>query len=174
MMKGEVIIIPDERVQGKILIVRGLKVLLDWDLAELYQVETRTLVQAVRRNIDRFPSDFMFQLSNQELTSLRSQFVISKTDDSDPRGGRRYAPYVFTEHGVAMLSSVLRSKRAVQVSIQIVRSFIKLRELLLSNEALAKRMAKIEQKADSHEKAIISILRVLEEPAISKKRRIGF
>ncbi len=174
MTRNEVQVIPDERVQGKILIVRGLKVMLDSDLAELYQVETKTLIQSVKRNAERFPSDFMFSLSNEEVINLRSQFVTSRSNKSDNYGGRRYTPYVFTEQGVAMLSSVLRSKRAVQVNIQIVRSFVKLRELILSNEALARRMAKMEQKADSHEKAIISILKVLEEPIVSKKGRIGF
>ena len=168
MAKSEVQLIPVERIQSRILLIRGQKVMLDSDLAELYLVETRALLQAVKRNIDRFPKDFMFQLSNQEDTSLRSQFVISKP------GGRRYAPYVFTEHGVAMLSSVLRSKRAVHINIQIVRSFVKLRELLYTNEAMARRMAALEQKTDSHAQAIISILRELEKPLPQKKPRIGF
>lgn len=173
-MEQLVSVIPSERIQGMILLVRGEKVMLDSDLADLYQVDTRTLIQAVKRNISRFPSDFMFQLSNQEVTSLRSQIVISKNRPQEGRGGRRTLPYVFTEHGIAMLSSVLKTKRAVQINIQIVRSFIKLRELLYTNEAMARRMAAIEEKATSHEKAIISILHALEQPTPGKKRRIGF
>ena len=118
-------IVPIERITNKIYLMRGMKVMLDRDLAELYDVETRTLVQAIKRNKQRFPPDFMFQLSKDEFDSLRSQIVISKG-----RGGRRYPPYAFTEQGVAMLSSVLNSDRAIQVNIQIMRAFTKLREML--------------------------------------------
>ena len=171
MAKNEVVVIPLERIQSKILLVRGQKVMLDSDLAELYGTTTGALVQAVKRNLDRFPADFMFQLSNQEVTDLKSQIVISKS-----WGGRRRAlPYVFTEQGVAMLASVLRSRTAVLVNIQIVRSFVKLRELLYTNEAMARRVAALEQKMGTHEKVIVSILRELEKPEpILKKRKIGF
>ena len=112
--------VPMEKITSKIYLIRKQKVMLDMDLAELYGVETRTLVQAVKRNIERFLSDFMFQLSKEEFDSLRSQIVISKG-----KGGRRYPPYVFTEQGVAMLSGVLRSKRAVKVNIEIMRTFVR-------------------------------------------------
>jgi hypothetical protein len=118
-------LVPVEMIEKRIYLIRGKKVMLDSDLAGLYKVETRTLIQAVKRNINRFPSDFMFQLNYQEVASLRSQIVISKTG----RGGRRYQPYVFTEQGVAMLSSVLNSERAIEVNIHIMRAFVKLREI---------------------------------------------
>src|SRR3990172_6171207 len=133
-------IVPIELIESKIYLIRGHKVMLDSDLAELYGVETRALVQAVKRNIGRFPLDFMFQLNNQEVISLRSQIVISKTG----RGGRRYLPYVFTEQGVAMLSSVLNSDRAIEVNIQIMRAFLKLREMIASHKDLAKRLDELE------------------------------
>lgn len=129
--------VPLEFVERRIYLIRGQKVMLDSDLAELYQVETRALIQAIKRNQDRFPDDFMFQLSKEEVASLRSQIVISNIG----RGGRRYLPYAFTEHGVAMLSSVLNSKRAVQMNILIIRAFVKLRELLASHKDLADKIA---------------------------------
>src|SRR3989304_6711554 len=129
-------IVPVELIEKKIYLVRGQKVMLDSDLAELYEVETRALVQAVKRNIGRFPPDFMFQLNNQEVMTLRSQFVISKSG----KGGRRYIPYVFTEQGVAMLSSVLNSERAILVNIAIMRAFVKLREILSVNKELAHKL----------------------------------
>ncbi|MBI5192600.1 MAG: ORF6N domain-containing protein [Nitrospirae bacterium] len=132
-------IVTIEMIEKKIFLVRSKKVMLDSDLAELYEVETRTLVQAVKRNIGRFPPDFMFQLNNQEDTSLRSQFVISKYG----KGGRRYTPYVFTEQGVAMLSSVLNSERAVHVNIAIMRAFVKLLEMISSHKDLSKRLSEI-------------------------------
>src|SRR5947209_16317642 len=118
--------VPAPFVERRIYLIHGQRVMLDADLAELYQVETRALIQAVKRNPERFPKDFMFQLTKEEAESLRSQIVISNVG----RGGRRYLPYAFTEHGVAMLSSVLNSDRAVQMSILIVRAFVKLREVL--------------------------------------------
>jgi len=127
-MVNEKSLIPVERIEKAILLIRGQKVMLDAHLAELYGVETKVLVQAVKRNIERFPEDFMFQLSQAEFAILRSQFVTS----SD-WGGRRYPPYAFTEQGVAMLSSVLHSQRAVQVNIEIVRAFIRLRQMLASH-----------------------------------------
>lgn len=135
--KKSVQIIPNERVIKRIFWLRSDKVMLDSDLAELYEVPTKRLIEQVKRNIERFPSDFMFQLSNQEMETLRSQFA---TSNEKGRGGRRYNAYAFTEPGVAMLSSVLKSKRAVAVNIQIIRTFIELRKMLVTHEALRKRL----------------------------------
>jgi hypothetical protein len=145
--------------------------MLDQDLAVLYEVETKALVQAVQRNIGRFPPDFMFQLSFQEFTALRSQIVTSKG-----RGGRRTAPYAFTEHGVAMLSSVLRSERAVEINIQVIRAFVKLRQLVASNAELADRLNRLEQKYNSQFKVVFDAIRQLmsEATQVPPKRRIGF
>jgi hypothetical protein len=121
-------LVPIERITSKIYLIRGMKVMLDRDLAELYDVETKVLKQAVRRNIDRFPEDFMFELSKEEFKNLRSQFVTSSW------GGVRYRPYAFTEQGVAMLSSVLKSERGIRVNIQIMRAFIKLRQFAQTHE----------------------------------------
>lgn len=163
-------------IERRIFAMRGHTVMLDSDLAKLYRVTTTAFNQAVKRNRDRFPSDFMFQLTSQEAKSLRSQSVIL---DVAVRGrGRysKYAPYVFTEHGIAMLSSVLRSKRAVQMNIQIVRAFIRLREMLISHKDLALRVEKIESLNKRHG-AIIDvlageILQMKKEPVT--KRRFGF
>jgi hypothetical protein len=164
--------IPVERIEKSIFLIRGHKILLDSDLADLYDVETKYLIQAVKRNIERFPPDFMFQLTQDELDSLRSQIVTSKG-----RGGRRYLPYVFTEQGVAMLSSVLRSKRAIQVNIAIMRVFVRLRELMLSNRELAHRLAELEHHIKYHDKQIQSIFdaihRLVSVP-IKPKKKIGF
>ncbi len=145
--------------------------MLDQDLAALYEVETKALVQAVQRNIGRFPPDFMFQLSFQEFTALRSQIVTSKG-----RGGRRTAPYAFTEHGVAMLSSVLRSERAVEINIEIIRAFVKLRQLVASNAELTGRLNRLEQNYDSQFKVVFDAIRQLmsEATPVPPKRRIGF
>ena len=145
--------------------------MLDQDLAVLYEVETKALVQAVQRNIGRFPPDFMFQLSFQEFTALRSQIVTSKG-----RGGRRTAPYAFTEHGVAMLSSVLRSERAVEINIEIIRAFVKLRQLVASNAELTGRLNRLEQNYDSQFKVVFDAIRQLMSDAtpVPHKRRIGF
>jgi hypothetical protein len=145
--------------------------MLDEDLAVLYGVETRILTRAVRRNSDRFPSDFMFQLSDQEVANLRSQIGIS----SSSYGGRRYRPLVFTEQGVAMLSTALRSKQAVQVNIEIMRTFVKLRELISSNHELALKLADLEQRYDHQFKIVFDAIREImlpKEPA--RKRRLGF
>ena len=163
-------LIPAEVIERKIYLIRGQKVMLDNDLAELYKVETRTLIQAVKRNTKRFPLDFMFQLNNQEVISLRSQIVISKTG----RGGRRYLPYVFTEQGVAMLSSVLNSDRAIEVNIQIMRAFLKLREMIASHKDLAKRLDEIEMKYDEQFKVVFDAIREIMRPPETKKRKIGF
>ena len=165
-----------ERIERSILLLRRHKVLLDVDLAKLYDVETKVLLQAVRRNPDRFPNDFMFQLTDQEVRILRSQFVTSSW------GGRRYAPYVFTEQGVAMLSSVLNSRRAIAVNMEIMRAFVRLREMIASNKELAKRLdefeVRIERKLSTHDQAIARILdairALMAPPEPTRKRRIGF
>ena len=159
------------RIESLIYIIREERVMLDQDLAALYQVETKALVQAVQRNAKRFPPDFMFQLSFQEFTALRSQIVTSKG-----RGGRRTAPYAFTEHGVAMLSSVLRSERAVEINIQVIRAFVKLRQLVVSNSELANRLNHLEQRYDSQFKVVFDAIRQLmsETTHVPAKRRIGF
>jgi ORF6N domain len=163
-------ILPRERIERSILLIRGHKVMLDADLAELYGVETRALLQAVSRNQKRFPEDFMFQMSKEEYKLLRSQIVISKKG----RGGRRYLPYVFTEQGVAMLSSVLRSERAVQVNIEIMRAFVRLRRMLASNEDLARKLAALEKKYDSQFRVVFEAIRELMAPPEPNKRKIGF
>jgi hypothetical protein len=166
-----------EQITQSILVFRGHKVLLDGDLAILYGVATGVLVQAVKRNIRRFPEDFMFQLTEAEWAVLRSRIVIS----SPGHGGRRYAPYVFTEQSVAMLSSVLGSERAIAVNIEIMRAFVKLRELLASNKELARRFdeleARLDKKLTEHDQAIAAILSAIRElmnPPVSKRRGIGF
>ena len=159
------------RIESLIYIIRDERVMLDQDLAELYEVETKALVQAVQRNAKRFPPDFMFQLSFQEFTALRSQIVTSKG-----RGGRRTAPYAFTEHGVAMLSSVLRSERAAEINIEVIRAFVKLRQLVVSNSELANRLNHLEQRYDSQFKVVFDAIRQLmsETTQVPPKRRIGF
>lgn len=146
--------LPAEHITQSIIVSRGHKVLLDEDLAALHGVQTGALVQAVKRNSGRFPADFMFQLTTAEWTVLRSRIVISRSG----HGGRRYPPYVFTEQGVAMLSSVLGSERAIAINIEIMRAFVKLRELLVSNKELARRCAQLETRLDKklteHDRAI--------------------
>jgi hypothetical protein len=177
------------QVERRIYLIRGEKVMLDYDLAFLYGVETKVLNRAVKRNIDRFPSDFFFQLTVDELDSLRCQIGTSKTasrgDWTNLRfqigtsrrgshGGRRYLPYAFTEHGVAMLSSVLRSKRAVQVNIAIMRTFVRLREMLLSNADLARKLNALEKKYDAQFKVVFDAIRELMTPPEPPRRQIGF
>jgi len=146
-------VIPEEVITSKIYIVRGKKVMLDFDLAKLYGVNTGQFNQQVKRNAERFPSDFMFQLTNEETRNLISQFVISSLRSqnviSNKWGGRRHSPYAFTEHGVAMLSSVLKSERAVQMNIFIIRAFIKMRELLASNKELAYKIELLEKEQNA-------------------------
>ena len=162
-------LIPSERIEKRILLLRGQKVMLSTNLAELYEVEPRVLVQAVKRNSERFPEDFMFQLNLQEVRNLKSQIVISSW------GGKRSLPYAFTEQGVAMLSSVLNSKRAVQVNIEIMRAFVKLRELLSSHKDLALKLAEMEKKYDSQFKVVFDAIRELMSPIEPPpKPRIGF
>ena len=152
-----------EQITQSILVFRGHKVLLDEDLAALYGVATKVLLQAVKRNQERFPPDFMIQLTEAEWIALRSQTVTSKAG----RGGRRYLPYAFTEQGVAMLSSVLNSKLAIAVNIEIMRAFVKLRELLSSNRELARRFAQLETRLDKklteHDEAIAAILSAIRQ-----------
>jgi len=168
MSSGEMLI-PLERIQGSIFQIRGERIMLDADLARLYGVETKVLVQAVKRNIDRFPVDFMFQLSKGEFERLRSQIVTS-----NKRGGRRTPPYAFTEQGVAMLSSVLKSKQAVQVNIEIMRTFVKLRAMTADNKALARRLNKLEEKYDKQFAVVFDAIREMMNPPQGKKQPIGF
>jgi hypothetical protein len=159
-----------EEVANAILLLRGQRVMLDFVLADLYEVPLKHLIQAVKRNLERFPADFMFQLEKQELARLRSQFVTS-----NGRGGRRYAPDAFTEQGVAMLSSVLRSKRAVHVNIEIMRAFVRLRRILASNEALARKLSELEAKYDEQFRVVFDAIRELMSlPEAGVKPPIGF
>jgi len=166
--KKSKVLVLTERIERAILLIRGQKVMLDEDLARLYEVETRILTQAVKRNLSRFPEDFMFQLTPAEWKNLRSQFVTSSW------GGRRYPPYVFTEHGVVMLSSVLNSGRAIQVNIVIVRAFVRLRQLLTSNTELARKFAELEHKYDKQFRVVFEAIHQLMIPPETKRRQIGF
>ena len=161
--------VPMERVADRILPIRGHRVLLDADLAELYGVSTKRLNEAVRRNAARFPEDFMFQLTAEEAETLRSQFATSKG-----RGGRRHIPYAFTELGVAMLSSVLNSEQAVQVNIAIMRAFARLRELAASHKDVLRRLDEMEGKVDRQFKVVFDAIRALKEPPSKPRRRIGY
>lgn len=166
-------LVPQEVIEQKIFLIRGKKVMLDKDLAVIYGVSTKAFNQSVKRNVKRFPEDFMFQLNKQEMDFLRSQFVTSK------RGGRRYEAYAFTEQGVAMLSSILNSDRAIEVNIQIIRTFVKLREMIISNKELRIRMDKLEEKYDKKLKVVFDVLRSLIEnnskvEKTVKKRPLGF
>jgi phage regulator Rha-like protein len=165
-------IILAERVAQSICWIRGQKVLLDSDLAALYGVRTANLNKAVKRNAERFPSDFMFQLTSEELRSLRFQFGISKR-----RGGLRYLPYAFTEQGIAMLSSVLNSERAVKVNIAIMRAFVKLRRVLDTNREVAQKFSELERRVDKHDEEINEILEAIRQlmaPPEKPRREIGF
>jgi hypothetical protein len=166
--------VPVELIERRIYLIRSQKVMLDADLADLYQVETRSLIQAVKRNFDRFPEDFMFQLTKEEEESLRSQTVISNVGS---RGGRRYSPYVFSEHGVTMLSSVLNSQRAVQMNILIIRAFVKLREVLATHKDLARKMEELELQQKEHGQqlaAVYSIVKRLIDVPAKPQNPIGF
>ncbi|MGH9340803.1 MAG: ORF6N domain-containing protein [Acidobacteriota bacterium] len=170
--KSDLQIIPLEAIERRIYLIRGQKVMLDSDLAELYGVETFNLNKAVKRNIDRFPGDFMFQLTSEEAARLRFQIGMSKPSG---RGGRRYLPYAFTEQGVAMLSSVLRSERAVQVNILIMRAFVRLREILGTHRDLALKLEALEKKYDAKFKVVFDAIRELMAPTpVPQKRQIGF
>ena len=162
-------LVPTARIERVILVVRGHKVILSTDLAELYGVEPRALVQAVKRNLERFPEDFMFQLTQVEFDNLKSQIVISSWG-----GLRRAAPYAFTEQGVAMLSSVLRSKPAVQVNIEIMRAFVRLRKMLASNAQLAGKLDALEKKYDAQFKVVFEAIRRLMASPERPPKKIGF
>jgi len=167
-MTDKMLVAPVAQIESRMFIIRGQKVMLSIHLAELYEVEPRVLVQAVKRNIGRFPEDFMFQLNPEEFANLKSQFVISSW------GGVRTAPYAFTEQGVSMLSSVLRSERAIQVNIEIMRAFVRLRQMLASNAELSRKLASLEKKYDIQFKAVFDAIRELMTPLEPKKRPIGF
>lgn len=161
-------LIPMERIAAKIHLIRGSKVMLDRDLAELYQVETRALKQAVRRNSARFPEDFMFEISQEEFNNLRSQLVTSSW------GGLRHMPMAFTEQGVAMLSSVLHSERAIRVNIEIMRAFTGLRRMLAGHEDLRLKIEELEQRYDEQLRAVFEAIKGLIEVEATPQRKIGF
>jgi hypothetical protein len=174
MTQNKKLSIPLERIASFILVVRGHKVLLDADLATLYGVTTKRLNEQVRRNRERFPEDFVFQLAQDEYEALRSHFATSNAG----RGGRRYLPYVFTEHGAIMAAAVLNTPRAVEMSLYVVRTFVRLREMLSSNKELARKLNELERKLGAHDQAITGILNAIRElmtpPEPPKKRRMGF
>jgi hypothetical protein len=162
-------LIPVERIEKAIYMIRGEKVILDEDLATLYGTDTRSLVQAVKRNIRRFPVDFMFQLSSDEFKSLRSQIVISKI-----RGGRRSPPFAFTEHGVIMAANVLNSPQAARASVEVVRTFVRLRQMLATNAELSRRLDELESKYDRQFKVVFDAIRQLMSPKAPTRKTIGF
>ncbi|MFA6980359.1 MAG: ORF6N domain-containing protein [Ignavibacteriaceae bacterium] len=166
-------LLPVESVINKILVIRNQKVILDRDLAVLYNVETRTLKQAVRRNIKRFPEDFMFQLTKEEFMNWRSQIVMSSSDQK----GLRYFPFAFTEQGVAMLSSVLKSERAIEVNILIVRAFVRLREIISTHKKVEEKLREIDSNLKDHDEKILQIIQVINQlinPPEPAKKKIGF
>jgi hypothetical protein len=166
-------IIPLERITSKIYVIRQIKVMFDSDLAELYDVETGALNRAVKRNIERFPDDFMFQLSMEEWERLKCQFGISKSS----HGGRRNFPYAFTEQGVSMLSSVLNSKRAIEVNIAIMRAFVQIRKMAISQERIAGKIREIESRLEDHDESIDAIFEAIVQlitPDEKSKKQIGF
>jgi len=173
-LTGKQIVVADEVIMNKIYIVRNQKVMIDRDLAELYAVETRVLKQAVRRNAERFPKDFMFEMNKKELENWRSQFVTSNFSD---KMGLRYAPFCFTEQGVTMLSCVLSSERAIAVNIQIIRIFTKLREMILAHKDILIKLEQLEKKVANHDENIQKIFgalkQLLNKPQIPRER-IGF
>lgn len=172
------VLILAERIESRIFLIRKEKVMLDEDLADLYEVETKALNRAVKRNLDRFPKDFMFQLTAKEFADLRFQFGTSSLRSqigTSRWGGRRYPPYAFTEQGVAMLSSVLHSRRAVLVNIEIMRAFVRLRQMLASHAVLVRKLDALERKYDAQFKAVFDAIRELMAPLEPKKKRpIGF
>ena len=165
-------LIPQERIEKYIYLIRGYKVMLDSDLANLYDVETKALNRAVKRNAERFPNDFCFQLSPDEYNTLRCHF--GTLEEAGRGKHRKYLPYLFTEQGVAMLSSVLKSKKAALVNVQIIRTFVRLREMLVSNKELSRKLATLEKKHDQQFKVVFDAIRQLMEPPKTKKRQIGF
>ncbi len=175
-VKSKSVHIPGEIVVNKIYVIRGIKAMIDRDLATLYEVETKVFNQAVKRNIDRFPEDFMFQLTKEEAANLRSQFVTSSW------GGARYLPFAFTEQGVAMLSGIINSPRAVQMNIAIMRAFVALRKMAMTNKLVAEKLLKIEEKLGSHDVQLKGIYDAIENLLDKKaderkwedRERIGF
>ena len=165
---------PVERIESRILVLRGHRVIMDVDLAELYGVEAKRLNEQVKRNIERFPEDFMFQLTPEEFSNLKSHFATS----SSGWGGKRKLPYVFTEHGAIMAANVLNSQRAIEASVYVVRAFVRLRNLLATNKKLMYKLSELEKRLDSHDEtiqALITAIRELMEPLSSEpKNRIGF
>jgi hypothetical protein len=168
-MKRSSFIIPTEKIERRIFYFRGVKVILSSDLAELYGVAVKALNQAVRRNIDRFPEDFMFQLTGEEFNDLKSQFVTSSWG-----GMRRALPYAFTEQGIAMLSGVLKSPRAIRVNVEIMRTFVKLHQMSASNTELARKLDELEKKYDRQFKIVFDAIRQLMSPSPGKAKQIGF
>ncbi len=165
------IVEPVELIEQKIYLIRGHKVMLDQDLAEMYGVEVKRLNEQVRRNLKRFPADFMFELTYQEFINLKPHFATS----SSSHGGRRKAPLVFTEQGLAMLSGILNTDRAIEVNILIMRAFVKLREMIATNKELSRRLSDLENKYDSQFKVVFDAIRQLMAPPVGKKKRaIGF
>lgn len=167
--------VPLERIQGKILVIRDLRVILDSDLAGLYGTTTKRLNEQVRRNRNRFPEDFMFRLSKKEFAALRSHLATSK--GAPQRGGRRYPPNVFTEHGAIMAANVLNTPKAAAASIFVVRAFVSLRDYLASNARLAKKLAELERKVETHDAAIRTLVNEIQKllnPRVKKKRPVGF
>ncbi len=161
-------LVKQEEITGRIFFLRGEKVIIDRDLALLYGVATKVLMQAVKRNLERFPSDFMFQLTQEEFKNLKSQFVTSSW------GGRRYLSYTFTEQGVAMLSGLLNSERAIKVNIEIMRAFVQLRKLIDSNKDLARKIKKLEEKYDEQFRIVFEAIRQLIREEDKPKSKIGF
>lgn len=184
MGKGEKETLAVKAVESKILLIRGHRVMLGHDLAVLYGVETKALVQAVKRNVERFPSDFMFQLTSEETAVVRSQsvtldasatFSAGERSETAGRGRhRKYPPYAFTQEGVAMLSGVLRGPRAVQVNIEIMRAFVRLRRILQEHADLARKLAALEKRYDMQFKVVFDAIRELMAPPVRTKRPIGF
>lgn len=164
-------LVPIEQIERTILLIRGHKVMLDSDLARLYQVTAKRLNEQVRRNPKRFPPDFMFQLTTEEFDSLRSQLATLKRGRGQHR---KYRPYAFTEQGVAMLSSVLNSERAIEANVEIMRAFVRLREMIASNKDLARRLDELEKKYDRQFKIVFDAIRELMAPPVAPRRRIGF
>jgi phage regulator Rha-like protein len=172
-MMGEGAIVPVGHIEQRILVIRGERVMLDADLAALYGVETKLLVRTVKRNIERFPRDFMFQLTSKEFENLRCQIGTSSR-----WGGRRYRPYAFTEHGAIMAASVLNSERAVKVSVYVVRAFVKLREILGAHKQLSQKLAELEKRLEGHDEQIAALIEAIRElmtpPPAAERKRIGF
>jgi phage regulator Rha-like protein len=177
-MSKSIATVPAERIEQAIILVRGEKVILDADLAALYGVETKALNRAVKRNIKRFPSDFVFQLTEKEEATLRYQSgtsnLKSQNATSRSRGGRRYRPYAFTEHGAIMAANVLSSERAVQASVAVVRAFVRLRQMIASNAELARKLVELELKYDAQFKVVFDAIRQLMTPPEPKRKQIGF